>query len=229
MIRVDFRNPITKLFNHLLTPVFEDDFLTPSTEAGEVGGLGWSVLGSTPSILDSEGDHPGIVRSTTNNASSGTTARLALGRVDVANINRQLWVVRFASSVNSVAMTIGLTLGTSPGIENTNGAYFSFNVQGGSNLRAVTRNNSGMTVTPLSYIPLIGSWMELVMIFSPIGSPNKIEFYINGQLSAIHTNNIATQTTLNSIINIENQEASAHSIDIDYFYMSMNGFDRRYD
>jgi hypothetical protein len=196
-----------------------EEFITTSTEDGELGTHGWGSEGVAAAYKAGEANHPGMYTISTS-ATISTFARIAHGTV--ASLNEQWLVFQDFQEINIVVRPLsGITVmqvfaglsGAGNAILPANSINFRFVASESANWRAVTRSASTETATSTDVAYTAGNWYLLTIRRL---TASKIEFLINGVSKATHTANIPTGVC-NALVGLQNDEAVAKTLDLDYY------------
>jgi len=220
-------------FDPTTTVEIYEDFVSGSTEDGEIGALGWRLsLGVGESVWGTSGTlgKIGVVR-----IEAGTT-NLNSGRIDLASGNGVNIIagnqgnITFIMNVANVSaaeayheyrfglIKIGLTTG-----EPERGIFFR--ALGTGAWFAVTRSNNIETATDTT-IAQSTTYRQFKIETNAAGT--EVKFYIDGILRATHTTNITTDPILPSIGVAVNGGTTTNiaALNIDYMYLKVTGLTR---
>jgi hypothetical protein len=210
---------------------FTDEFMSNSTETGEVGRVGWSFGGGgVITSVNSTASHPGVI-SVQASGAAGNNVRLhitsannitAIASADIAYVG---WLVYFPAITG-----FNTKIGVSDQIIHawgTEGAWFSFDsgVSAGK-WEVNTKTGAGTETTTSSTTVAVTTWYFLEMIRDP--SNGRWTFLINGVPVATHAVRIPT-AQMNIGISINNNDGlSVKDCYLDYFVLESNSLGNRY-
>lgn len=203
-----------------------EDFLSGSTEVGEIGILNWTSSATTSTVVAAEEDHPGIYRIATN-TTSGNIARLHLGGAATdgmfyaGDLDRLTAVIRPQNNTN-MKIKFGLFQSTSDTGGGTDGIYFDFSTLVGPEWYCTTRASSTSTSQATLTAVSAATWYKLDIVRNGVN----IDFYIDDALVATNTTNIPLGA-LNVGFQVECRDTgNAKSIDIDFFRLKSQALNR---
>ncbi len=208
-------------------PDLIDDFMCATYEAGEIGELGWSALGSgSQSPNPGDDNHPGAYMIM---ASAGASFSLYQGTSYSANVIRpnDLWTLTFIvrldlTTVTDVIYFIGVmdNMYNTPGNQDRYG--FEFDTSLGDGFWAmVTGSGFASTRSPSTVVPAASTWYKLKVVRTLAG----VDYYIDD----VGMGSIAL-TLPDTDMNIGGQVraigASSRRLDFDFVRMQMFGLVR---
>lgn len=203
----------------VLTPsraLREDDFLNSSTESGEIGDLGWVVVGTSTTGNQGAGvaSHPGIMQIASGAASGNLSAfQLGSGQVIPADIARMIAIVRIPTTITAAKMRVGFMQSPSSADGGTAGVYLEYDSVLSANWAAVTRTASAETRTDTLVPVVANNWFQLDM--SQSGA--NWDFAVNAAALVTNTTNIPTTGAGGIGLASETTENVTKIFDIDYF------------
>lgn len=200
----------------------QEEFLSGSTSAGQIGSLGLGALnGSTTSIV-SETMRYGLLRRDTS-ATINTIATLVLypgssNAIDPSLVHTIRWIVRLNTIDGNTTQRIGAlnsTIGNPP----SDGIYFE-KLDADTNWFCVTRSSGTQTRTD-SGIAVTSTFKNFLYQRTASG----VNFLIDNVLACTHTTNI-TSNYVNPATQIINSVAAAKTHDHDYFELKIYNLSR---
>lgn len=204
-----------------------EDFMSGSTEVGEVGILNWTTNATSSSVVTAESDHPGIFRITTN-TTTGNIARLHLGggatdgMFHVSNLDRVSAIIRPQQNAN-MKVKFGLFQDNNNTGGGTDAIFFEFSTLVGPEWYCITRASSTSTTQATDISVSAATWYRLDIVLN--GS--LIEFYIDGTLKHNTSSNIPVSSALNAGFMVECRDTgNAKSLDVDYFRLKSQALNR---
>lgn len=204
-----------------------EDFMSGSTEVGEVGILNWTTAATSSSVVSAESDHPGIFRFTTN-TTSGNIARLHLGgsatdgMFYVSNLDTISAIVRPQQNTN-MKVKFGLFQNNNDTGGGTDGIYFEFSTLVGPEWYCITKASSTTTSQATDISVSANTWYRLDIV----RNGTLIEFYIDGALKHNTSSNVPVSSALNAGFMVECRDTgNAKSLDVDYFRLKSQALNR---
>lgn len=194
----------------------EDDFLNSSTESGEIGDLGWIVVGTSATGSQGAGvaSHPGIMQIASGAASGNLSAfQLGSGQVIPADIARMIAIVRIPTTITAAKMRVGFMQSPSTAEGGTAGVYLEYDSVLSANWAAVTRTASAETRTDTLVPVVVNNWFRLDM--QPVGA--NWAFVVNAAAVVTSTSNVPTTGAGGLGVVSETSENVTKIFDIDYF------------
>jgi len=213
-----FRDPA----NPRSATILVDEFLFGSTEAGEMGELGWGFTSGTWNLVSSAANHPGICRRASTAVSLAVASSYPGGggsAVDMLfeQLNEINWVVRVPTTIASMDIRIGLAndFTANPPI---NGAYFE-KLAADTNWFGIGRVSSVETRTDTGVAAAADAWVNLKLRRV---SETILGFSVNGGAEIQVAGNMPIATTsLLPGFHIIPTSASARNLDVDFFSMTL--------
>lgn len=204
-------------------PAFFDDFLFASTEAGEIGELGWGFTNGTWNLVAAAANHPGICRRTSTAVATTVASAFPGGGGTAVNmlfeqLDEISWVVRQPTTVADVDIRIGLAndFTANPPI---NGAYFE-KLTADTNWFGVGRVSNVQTRTDTGVAAAADAWLNFKLRRV---SATVLGFSVNGGTEIEVTGNMPINTTsLLPGFHLVPTSANARSLDVDAFAMLLN-------
>lgn len=202
--------------DQVAAPWLYDEFISGSSETGEVGRLGWSFTNGSMQNANAEANHPGIVTrrsGTTANQVASLYMGAATTRTDIQlqNLDETTFIVAPVASNTDHTVRVGL-LADNAGNPPTNGAYFE-RLAADTNWFRVTRSGGVQTRTDTG-VAYGTSWRKLRIRKNGAN----IEFYIDGTLNGTHTTNVPAGTTgLSFGVQVIPTTTTARDFKIDFF------------
>jgi hypothetical protein len=213
-----FRDPA----NSRASTILVDEFMFASTEAGEIGELGWGFTSGTWNLVSAVSNHPGICRRTSTAvidaiASSypgggGTAVNMLFEQLDEIN-----WVVRVPTTIANMDIRIGLAndFTANPPI---NGAYFE-KLTADTNWFGIGRVSNVETRTDTGVAAAADAWLNLKLRRV---SETVLGFSVNGGAEIQVAGNMpVNSTSLLPGFHIIPKALSARSLDVDFFSMTL--------
>lgn len=205
--------------------VWRDDFVSQSTETGEVGGLNWTFTNGSIQAANNEQNHPGI-----QTRRSGTTANqvasLYLGNAVDTTVFRYdefdtMYFVFSLVSIASVSLRIGLfnNASSNPPI---NGTYLEFLAATDSEFFAVSRASSTETRRSLGTANTNWHTLKIQRV-----DASTVRFSLDGGSSQdITTNIVGGSTNLNIGVQVIPTTTTAKDLKMDFFSLKSLGVTR---
>lgn len=204
----------------------EDDFLVSSTESGEIGDLGWIVVGtsSTGALVNGAAGHPGIMQ-IASGATSGNLSAFQLGTAHIlaSSLDRFIAIGRIPT-ITAVLCRIGWMQSPSTADGGTAGIYFEFDSSLSANWAAVTRTASAETRGATGIAVTANNWY---LLEARVNGANW-DFYINGALTVTNSANQPTSTAGAFGWASETTENVTKTLDADYFAYQTVALGQRY-
>jgi hypothetical protein len=197
-----------------------DDFLSGSSEAGEVGELGWTFTQGSMAPVAAEQNHPGAFRRTSN-STANQIASLILHSTWQANFrfdewSECTWIFKPTAANTDAIYRFGLTTDISTATPTA--AVYLERLNTDTNWFFVTRNASVQTRVD-SGIAFGASWVKIRMRRV---SATEVRFSINGSAEIAITANIPLAATgLHFGSQIVPTTTTARAVDVDYFSASL--------
>jgi len=208
--------------NPLAQTIIVDEFLFASTEAGEIGELGWGFTNGSWNLVSAEANHPGTCRRASTAASltvasaypggGGTAADMRFDQLDEIT-----WVVRVPTTIASMDIRIGLAndFTANPPI---NGAYFE-KLTADTNWFGVGRVSSVETRTDTGVAAAADAWIKLRLRRV---SETVLGFTVNGGTEIEVAGNMPIgSNALLPGFQIIPTSANARNLDVDFFSMRL--------
>lgn len=202
--------------NPLVAPYVYDEFDYASTEAGEIGQMGWGFTNGTFTLANPEANHPGICRRTST-AVAATIASMYSGgggaspayRFD--QINEQVWIIKPGSTDADYDLRFGFSTDFTSDAP-IHGFYFE-KLAADPTWFAVSRAGSVQTRTAMA--AFVADWTKLKLRRV---DATKVAFSINGGAETEIAANIPAATvTLVFGSHIIPRSANARTYDVDYY------------
>jgi len=199
--------------------VLEDEFCGGVNSNGNFGNLGWSTsLGTFGSGTLAAG-HP-CVGQFSSGATINNIGRMWLGYNTQAtgvlsDVEYVGYLVKPSSALTgaSESFRLGLLANMTTSNEGADGVYFSYLPGSSANWRSITKSGGSTTANSSTVAVVNGTWVLLEIV----RSGSDFAFYINGTLFQTHTTNIpAGSTTIYDGINVENNDGTARTLDLDW-------------
>lgn len=174
----------------------QDDFVSGSTEAGEIGTWGWTPNGTgAPSHLDGIANHPGILSIPTGATTNQyTTISLRTGSVSYRMLATELDYFGYIINIPTItSIDVSIGFGANAIAQANLGGdsvYFSFTPGTSAFWRTVTRLAGAATTTASTVTVTAGNWY-LLEAFRDTATGNW-SFYINGALVTTHSATLPT-------------------------------------
>jgi len=206
-----------------IAPAFFDEFLFASTEAGEIGELGWGFTSGTWNLVNAVSNHPGICRRTSTAVIGAVASAYPGGGGGTANmlfeqLDEISWVVRVPTTIASMDIRIGLAndFTANPPV---NGAYFE-KLAADTNWFGIGRVSSVETRTDTGVAAAADAWINLKLRRV---SDTVLGFTVNGGTEI----QVAGNMPIGSIsllpgFQIVPTSLNARSLDVDAFGMLLN-------
>ena len=206
-----------------IAPAFFDEFLFASTEAGEIGELGWGFTSGTWNLINAVTNHPGICRRTSTAVIDAIASAYPGGGGGTANMNfDQLdeisWIVRVPTTIANMDIRIGLSSDFTSATA-ANGAYFE-KLSADTNWFGVGRVSNVETRTNTGVAAAADAWVNLKLRRV---SATVLGFTVNGgtEIEVAGNMPIAGNALLPGF-HIIPKALSARSLDVDAFGMLLN-------
>lgn len=193
----------------------QDDFLVSSTESGEIGDLGWIVVGTstTGTLVNGTASHPGIMQIASGAASGNISAfQLGTAHVFASDVDQFLAIVRIPT-ITQVKARIGWMQSPGSADGGTHGIYLEFDSTLIANWAAVTRSASTETRSDTGIAVTATNWYQLEARRS---GANWI-FHVNNVQVATNSANVPAGTAGAFGFVAETSEAVTKTLDCDYF------------
>jgi hypothetical protein len=210
--------------------LFYDDFLSANNEAGEIGIQGWNVVTLTNPNVQSEQNHPGIVRlrcsGTANTTGYMTTALSNAGSTNQFRCDEMIdftFIFKDVQTEQDTWRIYGI-VGTGTSANQPDGIYVRKNLAGlpggAGTWEFVTRTGAAETVT--TWTTQDTNWHKIYVTYAT----NSVKFFVDGSTtaSATHTTNIPT-TTIVAPFHSQTPTAGGlvRTTDFDFFSYRLNG------
>jgi hypothetical protein len=213
--------------NYQSTVVLRDDFFE-GAEIGEVGELGWNIVGvgtETFPQIDGESGRPGITR-LGSGAVSGDDCDMFLGGSATSGALNPLlpnnnfdvtYIVRIPT-ITTMNCQIGLAqVALDASYASNHFVGFLFDPAISPKWRMRTRASANTDNISTDADVAASTWYKLRMV----RNGSSILFYINDVFQFNHTTNLPTNA-LSPYVGVNTQTAAARNLDIDYFYLKAN-------
>jgi hypothetical protein len=207
--------------------IMNDDFFE-GAEIGEVGELGWNIVGvgtETFPQVDGLSGHPGIILMGTS-ATSGDDCDMFLGGTATSGALNPLLpdndfdvtsMIRI-TTITSVDVVFGLSqVALNASYATNHFAGFIFDPAVSAKWRMRTRAGANTDNTSTGADVAAGTWYKLRMI----KTGSTIRFYINDVFQFAHTTNLPTNA-LSPHFSINTQSAAIRTMDVDWFNLRTN-------
>lgn len=214
--------PTSSLSDYRNAVEIEDEFLSGSTSAGNIGQIGWAGSGTITAGSATQANHPGTIIIDTG-GSSGTVARInfstAYAQFSSAYPQTVVWIVKAAQIDANTTLRLGTgnLWTTSPP---NDGVYFE-RLDGDTNWFAVTRSASVSATRIDTLTPADTNYHR----FRMEQTSSSVRFYIDDTL-------VGTQTTLIPSVYVSpgvfiiNSAAASKKLEIDYFRLRATNIGR---
>jgi hypothetical protein len=196
--------------NPITTFDVTDHMISGTTEAGEIGTLGWNSAGTSVGLNAGTptADRPGI-RRLNGSANTGNVVNLNIdGLIPASFFDLEFHIS--LPSITAVVVRVGYSnqLTTSPP---SDGIYWEFDSANIANWAAVTRASSDETLTDSGVAAAVDTWVALKVRRA---SATSIQFYLNGVPMALHTDDIPTAAG-QIFLQLQTTENVTKNLDID--------------
>lgn len=209
-----------------------DEFLSLSSESGEIGALGWNQTASgtaSSAPLAGATDHPGVFQVGSGGSATNNT-RIHQGSSQAAQIFRADQLAYFGAIVRIPTITAAkVRVGIGTDISNANfgtdSAYFEFDPALDASWRAYTRVssvNDGPTDTTLDVVA--NNWYLLEIFRTSAGN---WEFYINGVRRATHSTQ-KPAIAMQAGFYVETTGSGGKQLDVDWFRLRLVALGQRW-
>lgn len=208
----------------------EDDFIFNSTEIGE---LGWSTTatGTAANTAPSgEALHPGIFRLTTG-AVSANNSRLHPGAAATSlvlipiNVDRWFWVVRIPTITTMIAR-VGLGTDVSAANMGTAGVWWEYDAALSANWRFYSRDTSTNEGPVDSTVAVVANSWYVLEARRDAATGNWTGYINHLQRAAMTVRRPAVAVAAGAMV--QTSAASARSLDVDLFGLSLQQNLQRY-
>lgn len=191
--------------------IYDEFILNTDVEDGEIGQLGWEVVLSGSSAIETNSgstNTPGYVQLHCLNGDS--TLRLDT----VALVAQPDMVFEMGFKIDAITdNTLRVGIGDTATGEFTDGVYFE-NVSGSTWIIG-TANNSSRTETDSGVSVAVGTYQTLRWVIN--STATSVEYFIDGVSAGTITTNIPTARTSGPVISIDMTAAGDRNLDVDFF------------
>lgn len=211
--------------NALANFFFRDDFIGGSRSTNSAAR--WRNFGTSPSQIDGEANHPGILRATTattNNSTSGISLYIDSSG-DRMIVPSDYFDMQFVFRPQNVDTGVLLRLGISYNstlTTATDGIYLE-RLDGETTFHGVCRSSSSQTRTASLGTAVAATWYAVRI--RRIDS-STIGFTLNGGTELTLTTNIPTAGLTPMVLISKQSDSGAKSVDVDYFDVAISGLSR---
>jgi len=213
-----FRDPA----NSRASTILVDEFMFASTEAGEIGELGWGFTSGTWNLINAVTNHPGICRRTSTAVIDAIASAYPGGGGATPNMNfdqlREMnWVVRVPTTIANMDIRIGLSSDFTAAAA-ANGAYFE-KLATDTNWFGVGRVSSVETRTDTTVAGAADAWVNFRLRRV---SATVLGFSVNNGAEIQVAGNMPIDTTaLLPGFHVVPKSLAARSLDVDFFSMTL--------
>jgi hypothetical protein len=207
--------------------ILADDFLFASTEAGEIGDLGWGFTNGTWNLINAAANHPGICRRTSTAVIDAVASAYPGGggatpNMNFEQLNEMNWVVRVPTTIANMDIRIGLSSDFTAAAA-ANGAYFE-KLATDTNWFGVGRVSSVETRTDTTVAGAADAWVNFRLRRV---SATVLGFTVdNGAEIQVAANMPVDATALLPGFHVVPKSLAARSLDTDFFSMVLTAQDR---
>jgi hypothetical protein len=200
-----------------------DEFLRNKITSGDIGDLGWSTFGTSPTIarVNAVSSRPGIVSVSTPAASGavgivlGDTADPSITPADNFDITFIVRCTTLVSGGSTDLFGFGLANGTPSSITIANGILF---VKGASGTQWNGRTVSSSTITTVGAMGAVDTNWHQFRIRRKNGTT--IEFIVDNTTIGTSSTNVPT-VAMNPVIIVQTTNTTVHTVQADYFDLVM--------